>query len=79
VLTAPIIDSALEELEALAPLLSAEVPQSVSIPTSLSPQARAYKEALMTTRVLAEKLRVLRTYCLTYPTGRRPCSTCDGD
>jgi hypothetical protein len=59
-LTTPQIDSAMEELQALAPLLSAETRDS---PAPLPPRARAYKEALLTTRVLVEKLRVLRNYC----------------
>jgi hypothetical protein len=60
-LTTPQIDAAMEELEALAPLLSAEV--SAASPTPLPPDARAYKEALLTTRVLVEKLRVVRLFC----------------
>jgi hypothetical protein len=78
-LTEPIIDSAMEELEALAPLLSAEVRLAPSAPTSLSPQARAYKEALLTTRVLVEKLRVVRMFCLSRRAERGPCPTCDGE
>lgn len=78
-LTEPIIDSAMEELEALAPLLSAEVHQAGAAPTLLSPQVRAYKEALLTTRVLVEKLRVVRMFCLSHRAGRGPCTTCDGE
>jgi hypothetical protein len=64
----------MEELQALAPLLSAETADS---PTPLPPRARAYKEALLTTRVLVEKLRVLRNYS---SSNRRPhvrCADCD--
>jgi hypothetical protein len=78
-LTAPLIDSAMAELEALTPLLSAEVTQAVAPPTSLSPQVRAYKEALLTTRVLLEKLRVVRLLCASRRAGQGPCPLCDGE
>jgi hypothetical protein len=74
-LTAPQVDAAMEELEALAPLLSAEV--NVDSPTPLPPQARAYKEALMTTRVLVEKLRVVRMFCSSRHTSLIRCTNCD--
>jgi len=52
-LTAPQIDAAMDQLDALAPLLSAEI-STVPVPaqTPLPPHTRAYKEALMTMRVL---------------------------
>jgi hypothetical protein len=70
-LTTPQIDAAMEELEALAPLLSAEV--SAALP----PDARAYKEALLTTRVLVEKLRVVRLFCSSQRTPHTRCPNCD--
>jgi hypothetical protein len=78
-LTAPLIDSAMAELEALTPLLSAEVTDAVVPPTSLSPQVRAYKEALLTTRVLLEKLRVVRLFCASRRASVGPCPLCDGE
>jgi hypothetical protein len=78
-LTAPLIDSAMAELEALTPLLSAEVTEAVIPLTSLSPQVRAYKEALLTTRVLLEKLRVVRLFCASRRAGEGPCPLCDGE
>jgi hypothetical protein len=47
--------------------------------TSLSPQVRAYKEALLTTRVLLEKLRVVRLFCASRRAGEGPCPLCDGE
>ena len=60
-LTAPQVEAVMDQLEALAPLLSAEVSPVVA-PAPLSAYARAYKEALITTRVLVEKLRVVRIF-----------------
>jgi hypothetical protein len=75
-LTVSHIDAAMEELDALAPLLSAELGVEPTA-ASLSRQAQVYKEALMTTRVLAEKLRVVRMLCSSqYPAASR-CSNCD--
>jgi len=74
-LTTPQIDAAMEELEALAPLLSAEV--SAALPAPLPPEARAYKEALLTTRVLVEKLRVVRLLCSSRRTPDTRCANCD--
>jgi hypothetical protein len=76
-ITTPSIDSAMEEPETLAPLLLTEVGEAASPP--LSPQLRAYKEALMTTRVLVEKLRVVRMYCSAPRPMQGPCTTCDGE
>jgi hypothetical protein len=73
-LTTPQIDSAMEGLQALAPLLSAETSDS---PAPLPPRARAYKEALLTTRVLVEKLRVLRNYCSSNREPHIRCADCD--
>ena len=73
-LTAPQIDSAMEELEALAPLLSAETSGE---PGPLPPRARAVKEALMTTRVLVEKLRIVRNYCSSNRGPHIRCTDCE--
>ena len=79
-LTPPHIDAAIEELEALAPLLSAEVPaEPQTQATAQTVQSRAYKEALLTTRVLMEKLRVVRLLCVPRRITQGPCNTCDGD
>jgi hypothetical protein len=77
-LTAPQIDAAVDQLEALAPLLSAEI-STVPVPaqTPLPPHARAYKEALMTMRVLVEKLRVARIFCSSHPESHVRCTNCD--
>ena len=69
------IDSVLEELASLAPVLSAEVEQAATAP--LSAQARACKEALMTTRVLMDKLNLVRRF--SRPSGSGICTTCEGD
>ncbi len=69
------IDSALEELASLAPVLSAEVEHAAAVP--LSAQARACKEALMTTRVLMDKLNHVRRF--SRPSGSGVCATCEGD
>ena len=80
-LTPPLLDAAMLELETLAPLLSAEIqaePQTDA--TALSTHARAYKEALLTTRVLVEKLRVVRLLCQSRLRSHQgPCKSCDGD
>lgn len=73
-LTRPQIDSAMEELQALAPLLSAETSDS---PTPLPPRARACKEALLTTRILVEKLRALRRFCPSIGAPHVRCAECD--
>jgi hypothetical protein len=68
------IDSTLQELTALAPLLSSRVPPEAEA-VHLSPQARAFKEALLTTRVLLGKLQIVKMYWAPNPR----CSNCDGD
>jgi hypothetical protein len=70
------IESAMQELQALAPLLSAEVRQSEPS-SALSSQAIACKEALMTTRILIEKLQVIRRFARGRGGGH--CATCDGE
>ena len=75
-LTTPQIDAVMDDLEALAPLLSAEA--SAGSPAPLRPSARAYKEALMTTRVLVEKLRIVRSFC-SPRTPHRSCTNCDDE
>jgi hypothetical protein len=75
-LTTSQIDAAMEELETLAPLLSAEIGADAA-QINLSPPARAYKEALMTTRVLAEKLRVVRIFCSSHREPYTRCINCD--
>jgi hypothetical protein len=73
------IDSALEELEALAPLLSAEVRDASSDASGPSLRRRACKEALLTIGVSLEKLRAVRAIYLSQSMGRGRCLTCDGD
>jgi hypothetical protein len=55
------IDRTLHDLEQLKPLLMSQVPASEP-DAPLSQEARAYKEALLTARVLTAKLRTLRQY-----------------
>jgi hypothetical protein len=77
-LTTPQIDAAMDQLEALAPLLSAEISTvPVSAQAPLPPHARAYKEALMTTRVLVEKLRGARIFCSSHSESHLRCTNCD--
>jgi hypothetical protein len=73
-LTTPQIDVVMEDLEALAPLLS--VGASADSAAPLPSSARAYKEALLTTRVLVEKLRVVRNFCSACVPHAR-CDNCD--
>ncbi len=56
--TEPTIDSAMEELEPLAPPLWAKVRLGRREPITLLPHAGAYKEALLTTRVFVDHLRL---------------------
>jgi hypothetical protein len=70
------IESAMQELNALAPLLSAEVRQAGHT-SAMSLQAIACKEALMTTGILMEKLKVIRQFLYEPGTGR--CATCDDE
>jgi hypothetical protein len=76
--TIPQTDATMEKLEALAPVLSAEI-STVPVPaqTPLPPHARAYKEALMTMRVLVEKLCVARIFCSSHPESQVRCTSCD--
>jgi hypothetical protein len=73
------IDSTTQALEALAPLLAAEVRPAPEASAPLSFQARAYKEAWLTAGVMLEKLRVIRAISALQSSGRRPCATCDGE
>jgi hypothetical protein len=73
------IDATIQELEQLKRLLMSQVPASE--PTvALSQEARAYKEALLTARVLTEKLRTLRRYRVSpNESSQGRCASCDGD
>jgi hypothetical protein len=74
-----LIDTTLQDLEQLKRLLMSQVPASE--PTvALSQETRAYKEALLTARVLTAKLRTLCQYRVSHDEsspGR--CASCDGD
>jgi len=70
----------------LNPHLTAKIPRiyaaantevSAVSPTALPPDLRGYKEALLTTRVLVEKLRVVRAFCSSRRTPCTRCTNCD--
>jgi len=55
-----VLDGTLENLEMLSAFLSDEIDERTHDPETLSPQARKYKEALLSIKVLMPKLREVR-------------------
>jgi hypothetical protein len=55
-----VLDGTIENLELLSAFLSDEIDERTHDPDTLTPQARKYKEALQTIKVLMPKLREVR-------------------
>jgi hypothetical protein len=55
-----VLDGTLENLELLCAFLSDEIDERMHDPDTLTPQARKYKEALLTIKILMPKLREVR-------------------
>ena len=72
-----LLDQTIDTLQTLAAYLEDEVDERTQPATSLSPEARRCKEALLTINVLIPKLRSVQMLQQLPRLGPRICANCD--